>query len=250
MQFTKFCCGGNWATTSRNPGPPSTCLTILSYVNCSPIYYPIIYYTPICHPQICYPMSSGPRFRRLSDSNAWANRISHEYLLICLWAHGGQNHGLLWVLQRRGGLVTIRAEIHHPHQRPRRTRRPMSDPVSRFWNTRSSSIPDISNPTQEANQMFRETPSEPVGNNTQSNNPVYERIDDNRQIVMMISNVWWRRARRFNGAKFPENLSNVEMRRLRVHEISEKLSLYFNKDWKSWLFPGMCLFSEIVTFFT
>ena len=35
-------------------------------------------------------------------------------------------------LQRRGGLVTIRAEIHHPHQRPRRTRRPMSDPMSRF----------------------------------------------------------------------------------------------------------------------
>ena len=88
-------------------------------------------------------------------------------------------------LQRRGGLVTTRAEIHHPHQRPRRTRRPMSDPMSRFWNTRSSSIPDVSNPTQEANQVFRETPSEPAGNNTQSNNPVYERIDDNREIVMM-----------------------------------------------------------------
>ena len=92
-------------------------------------------------------------------------------------------------IQRRGRLVTTRAESHHSHQRPCARRRPMSDPISRFSNTRSSSIPDISNSSQEANGMFRETPPEPVGNNTQSNNPVYERIDDNREIVMMVSNV-------------------------------------------------------------
>ena len=112
-------------------------------------------------------------------------------------------------MQRRGRVVTTRAEVHHNRGRRQnpRARRPSSDPVSRVWSARDSStsnrdssafIRDSSAwlfPTEESNVESREISSrsdsdylEGLGTDEPQIESVYERIDDT-EIVTKVSNV-------------------------------------------------------------
>ena len=112
------------------------------------------------------------------------------------------------MLQRRGRLGATSAQIHRQnrHQRPP-ARRPSSDPTSQFWNVQdssgstrdsSASIRDTSE-TSASTRLFPADPSdsrsdsdylEPVGNNAQRNDSVYELIDDrDSEIVTMVTTV-------------------------------------------------------------
>ena len=119
-------------------------------------------------------------------------------------------------MQRRGRVVTTRAEVHHNRGRRQnpRPRRPSSDPISRVWSAGDSSASNRDSsasirdtdardssasawlfPTEDSNVESREISSRPdsdylegLGTDEPQIESVYERIDDT-EIVTKVSNV-------------------------------------------------------------